>query len=101
MKSLCIRRRWPTCSIASRKWFGRWPASEIDLSGADGRSTILALAEIYLRFGRYLEAASTIREGWVNQFAAKTALIPGAPLFDGTERVRAEDRAYNADPAYQ
>jgi CRISPR-associated protein Csx16 len=73
----------------------------IDLSGADGRSTILALAEMYLRFGRYLEAASTIREGWVNKFAAKTALIPGAPLFDGTERDRAEDRAYNADPVYR
>jgi hypothetical protein len=54
-----------------------------------------------LRFGRHLEAASTIREGWVNRYAAKTALAPGAPMFDGMERSRAEARAYDADPVYR
>jgi CRISPR-associated protein Csx16 len=72
-----------------------------DLSDVDGRNAILALAETYLRFGRHLEAASTIREGWVNRYAAKTALAPGAPMFDGMERSRAEALAYDADPVYR
>lgn len=73
----------------------------IDLSGADGRNAVMALTETYLHLGRYLEAASTIREGWVNHYAAKTALAPGAPQFDGEERDRAESRTYHADPVYQ
>jgi CRISPR-associated protein Csx16 len=73
----------------------------IDLSGADGRTAVMTLAETYLHFGRYLEAASTVREGWVNHYAAKTALAPGAHGFDGEERDRAERRAYNADPIYR
>jgi CRISPR-associated protein Csx16 len=80
---------------------GPLAGQRMDLSGADGRSAIMALAETYLHFGRYLEAASTIREGWVNQYAAKTALAPGAPQFHGEERDRAEWRAYKTDPVYR
>jgi CRISPR-associated protein Csx16 len=73
----------------------------MDLSGVEGHDAVMALAETYLRFGRYLEAAATIREGWVNQYASKAALAPGAPLFDGEERERAEMAAYNSDPVFR
>jgi CRISPR-associated protein Csx16 len=72
-----------------------------DLSGSDGRSAIAALADLYLRLGRYLEAAATVREGWVNLYAPKTALVPGATTFDRKERERAEKRAHEHDPAFR
>ncbi len=64
-----------------------------DLSGENGRKVVPALADLYLRLGRYLEAAATVREGWVNLYAAKAALVPGAASFDKSERERAENRA--------
>jgi len=72
-----------------------------DLSGPEGRKAIVKLAELYLRLGRYLEAAATAREGWVNLYAPKTALAPGAPDFDSKERERAEKRAHEHDPAFR
>jgi CRISPR-associated protein Csx16 len=72
-----------------------------DLSGPEGRKAIVKLAELYLQLGRYLEAAATVREGWVNFYASKTALLPGAGTFEKKERERAERRAREHDPAFQ
>lgn len=72
-----------------------------DLSGSDGRSAIAALAELYLRLGRYLEATATVREGWVNLYAPKIALVPAAADFDSRERERAERRANEHDPTFR
>jgi CRISPR-associated protein Csx16 len=72
-----------------------------DLSGSDGRSAIAALAELYLRLGRYLEATATVREGWVNLYAPKTALVPAASNFDSRERGRAEKRANEHDLTFR
>lgn len=72
-----------------------------DLSGPEGRKAIVELAELYLRLGRYLEATATVREGWVNLHAPKTALVPGATTFDSKERERAERRARDHNPAFR
>jgi CRISPR-associated protein Csx16 len=72
-----------------------------DLSGERGRAAVAALADLYLRLGRYLEAAATVREGWVNLYAAKTTLVPGAADFDRRERERAEYRAHEHDPTFK
>jgi CRISPR-associated protein Csx16 len=64
-----------------------------DLSGEPGRKAVAALAKAYLRLGRYLEAAATVREGWVNFHASRAALSPGAPDFDKDARQAAEGRA--------
>lgn len=72
-----------------------------NLSGSEGRRAITALAELYLRLGRYLEASATVREGWINLYAPKTALVPGASTFDKNERDQAEKRANQHDPAFR
>ncbi len=72
-----------------------------DLSGPESRHAITALAELYLHLGRYLEATATVREGWVNLYAAKTALVPAAISFDYKERTRAEDRAKRNDRTFR
>ena len=72
-----------------------------DLSGPVGRKAVTALAELYLRLGRYLEATATVREGWVNLHAPKAALVPAASNFDSRERERAERRANEHDPTFR
>jgi CRISPR-associated protein Csx16 len=72
-----------------------------DLSGPNGRAAVIALAELYLRLGRYLEAVATVREGWVNLYATEKALVPGAEKFNNKERERAEERAWCCDPDYK
>jgi CRISPR-associated protein Csx16 len=72
-----------------------------DLSGPEGRKAVTALAELYLRLGRYLEATATVREGWVNLYAPKAALVPAASNFDSRERERAERRANEHDPTFR
>jgi len=72
-----------------------------DLSGPEGRNSITALAELYLRLGRYLEATATVREGWVNLYAPKAALVPAASNFDSRERERAERRANERDRTFR
>jgi CRISPR-associated protein Csx16 len=72
-----------------------------DLSGERGRAAVAALAGLYLGLGRYLEAAATVREGWVNLYAPKTALAPGAADFDPQDRKRAEDRANEHDSTFR
>ncbi len=72
-----------------------------DLSGDKGRNAVAALADLYLRLGRNLEAVATVREGWVNLYAQKTALVPGARNFDWEERKQAEKRAHQYDRTYR
>lgn len=72
-----------------------------DLSGPEGRKAVTALAELYLHLRRYLEATATVREGWVNLYAPKIALGPGAADFDSKERERAERRANEYDPTFR
>lgn len=72
-----------------------------DLSGPEGRKAVTALAELYLRLGRYLEATATVREGWVNLYAPKAALAPAASNFDSGERERAERRANEHDSTFR
>lgn len=72
-----------------------------DLSGPEGGKAIVKLADLYLQLGRYLEAAATVREGWVNLYASTMALVPGATRFDSKERERAEKRAREHDPTFR
>jgi CRISPR-associated protein Csx16 len=73
----------------------------MDLSGTEGRNAVAALAETYFRLGRYLEATATIREGWINFYAPKAVLSPGAPGFDAKERKRIEDQASEIDHVFR
>jgi CRISPR-associated protein Csx16 len=72
-----------------------------DLSGADGRQVIAELARLYVSFERHLEAAATVREGWINLYCGKTALTPGGAAFDKGERDIAEARAHANDPVFR
>jgi CRISPR-associated protein Csx16 len=72
-----------------------------DLSGDEGRKAVTALADLYLRLGRHIEAAATVREGWVNLYAPRMALVPASSRFDKDERERAERRAYESDTTFR
>jgi CRISPR-associated protein Csx16 len=72
-----------------------------DLSGDEGRKAVTALADLYLRLGRHIEAAATVREGWVNLYASRTALVPASGDFDKDERERAERRASESNPTFR
>lgn len=72
-----------------------------DLSGDQGRKAVVALAQLYLDLGRYLEAVATVREGWVNLYARKAELDPGGEKFDLGERKAAETRAHECDEVYR
>lgn len=72
-----------------------------DLSGDKGRKAVVALAQLYLDLGRYLEAVATVREGWVNLYARKAELDPGGEKFDLGERKAAETRAHECDEVYR
>ncbi|MCS6878844.1 MAG: hypothetical protein NZP72_11160, partial [Geminicoccaceae bacterium] len=63
------------------------------LASPGGLEAVAALARLYARFGRWLEAAATLREGWVNLFAAPEAARPGAEEFDQAAREAAEESA--------
>jgi CRISPR-associated protein Csx16 len=71
-----------------------------DLTGVNGKAAVAALANTYLSLGRHLEAAATVREGWINRYAGRLALIPGAADFDKQERDRAEEQANAQDPVF-
>ncbi|BCX18673.1 MAG: hypothetical protein KatS3mg117_2355 [Geminicoccaceae bacterium] len=55
-----------------------------------GRKAVAALAELYLKLGRYLEAIATVREGLVNDSASESAAKPGARDFAQNARDEAE-----------
>ncbi len=72
-----------------------------DLSGEDGKRLMVALAKLYLCFGRLAEAAVALREGWVNLYAAAAACRPGLPDYDEEARARAERAWTEASPHHR
>lgn len=60
-----------------------------DLAGVQNE-TVLALARLYADFERYLEAAATLREGWINLYAPASATLPATVGFDKEVRGQAE-----------
>jgi CRISPR-associated protein Csx16 len=55
-----------------------------------------ALARLYWKLGRYAEAAATLREAWVNRYAALACTRPGAPTCTKEQREKAEKAWYVA-----
>lgn len=55
-----------------------------------GRSAVAALAALYLKLGRYLEAIATVREGLDNDSVSERATKPGARDFDQNARDETE-----------
>jgi hypothetical protein len=72
-----------------------------DLSGTSGRTAVAALADVYLRFRRFSETVATVREGWINFYAAEAALCPGDERFNADERFRAECLARAIDKNFR
>lgn len=68
------------------------------LAGLEGQKVVAELARLYLHFGRYAEAAITLREGWVNLYARPEATRPGES-FDPEGRRAAEARLQQAGHA--
>lgn len=70
------------------------------LDTASGQQALAALATLYYRMGRYAEAATIVREGWITRYAEPSASVPGRPEFDADARAAAKetwrDREYNA-----
>ncbi len=62
---------------------------EARLSSADGQRVLLALARLYQQMGRYSEAISVLREGWITLGAAQDADHPG-PGFSRQSRETCE-----------
>ena len=61
------------------------------LSSADGQRVLLALARLYQRMGRYSEAISVLREGWIALGAPANTDQPGTGEFDNQERHKQEE----------
>ncbi len=61
------------------------------LTGVDGHRAMAALARLYWDLGRYAEAASVMREGWVNRHASSQAARPGSEGCNKETRRVAED----------
>jgi CRISPR-associated protein Csx16 len=60
------------------------------LASPEGLGAVAALARLYLDLGRRLEAAATLREGWVNLGTPPEAARPGSEMFDEAARKAAE-----------
>ncbi len=71
------------------------PAASLE---PDGRTALSALARCYLSLGRYLEAATTLREARINYFCESPEGVSPGPSFDRDERKRAEGRWWRSDP---
>ncbi len=67
------------------------------LASPQGLGAVAALARLYLGLGRWLEAAATLREGWVNLYAPPEAARPGHDAFDEDGRKAAEKTASTGD----
>jgi len=68
------------------------------LSEPQGQRALQALAKLYLRMGRYAEAAATLREGWITKYASNKADWPDSPDFDKQAREQAENNLSKANP---
>jgi CRISPR-associated protein Csx16 len=60
------------------------------LSTPAGQRALLALARLYQKIGRYSEAISILREGWITLGAPSAADHPGTVEFDNSERERVD-----------
>lgn len=69
------------------------------LASPEGLRAVAALARLYLALGRWLEAAASLREGWVNLYAPPEAARPGCERFDEAAREAAEREASAGDVA--
>lgn len=67
------------------------------LSSADGQRVLIALARLYQKMGRYSEAISVLREGWITLSAATNADEPGVG-FDKHAREEREQHWQTATP---
>lgn len=67
------------------------------LSSAEGIGALKALAHLYLEMGHYAEAAATMREAWVNQYACTKADCPGQSGFSTEHREAAEKAWFEAN----
>jgi CRISPR-associated protein Csx16 len=56
------------------------------LSSAEGQRVLLALARLYQKMGRYSEAISVLREGWITLGAPLTCDMPGSREFNNEHR---------------
>lgn len=56
------------------------------LSSADGQRVLLALARLYQKLGRYSEAISVLREGWITLGAPTNTDQPGTDEFNNEWR---------------
>jgi hypothetical protein len=56
------------------------------LSSADGQRVLLALARLYQKLGRYSEAISVLREGWITLGAPTNTDQPGTGEFNNEWR---------------
>lgn len=60
------------------------------LASEEGQRAVAALARLYLKMGRYSEAASTIREGWVTLYAEEASAACPGTSYSRSARDRAE-----------
>ena len=61
------------------------------LSSPVGQQSLLALARLYVKMGRYSEAISILREGWITLDAPHVADCPGDSEFDNDARKQQEE----------
>lgn len=61
------------------------------LSSKAGQQTLIALAKLYQKMGRYSEAISILREGWITLGAPPTTDQPGTTEFDNQGRTNQEE----------
>jgi CRISPR-associated protein Csx16 len=64
------------------------------LSTSAGQRVLLSLARLYQKMGRYSEAISILREGWITLGASSAADNPGTPEFDNSAR-EARDKEWS------
>lgn len=70
------------------------------LNTAEAHGALSSLATLYLSMGRYVEAATTAQEGWVNLYAADDAATPGTALCDASPRKEAADLWRQSEKKY-
>ena len=66
--------------------------SQHRLSSQVGQQSLLALARLYQKMGRYSEAISILREGWITLHASFDADHPGSAEFNNDARVQSEKK---------
>lgn len=64
----------------------------VRLSSADGQQVLIALARLYQKLGRYSEAISVLREGWITLGAPENCDMPGTDEFDNKARQELDNK---------